>query len=55
MPLAIYLGFEQDLRVALTLSIILLLVSFGILFVVRVVLRKRLAGATAEEPTRRTG
>jgi molybdate transport system permease protein len=40
MPLAIYQGFEQDLGVALTLSIILLAVSFGVLFVVRRVLRQ---------------
>ena len=53
MPLAIYLGFEQDLRVALTLSIILLVVSFGILFVVRVALRQRLAGATLDDAVRR--
>jgi molybdate transport system permease protein len=39
MPLAIYQGFEQELSVALTLSIILLAVSFGVLFVVRRVLR----------------
>jgi molybdate transport system permease protein len=39
MPLAIYQGFEQELSVALTLSIILLVVSFGVLFVVRRVLR----------------
>jgi molybdate transport system permease protein len=39
MPLAIYQGFEQELGVALTLSIILLVVSFGVLFVVRRVLR----------------
>jgi molybdate transport system permease protein len=40
MPLAIYQGFEQDLGVALTLSIILLAVSFGVLFLVRRVLRQ---------------
>jgi molybdate transport system permease protein len=42
MPLAIYQGFEQELSVALTLSVILLLVSFGVLFVVRRVLRQQL-------------
>ncbi len=41
MPLAIYQGFEQDLNVALTLAVILLAVSFGILFVVRGVLQQR--------------
>jgi molybdate transport system permease protein len=42
MPLAIYQGFEQELSVALTLSVILLAVSFGVLFVVRGVLRQQL-------------
>jgi molybdate transport system permease protein len=42
MPLAIYQGFEQDLGVALTLSVILLAVSFGVLFLVRRVLRRPL-------------
>jgi molybdate transport system permease protein len=42
MPLAIYQGFEQDLGVALTLSIILLVVSFAVLFVVKGVLRRQL-------------
>jgi molybdate transport system permease protein len=40
MPLAIYQGFEQELSVALTLSVILLAVSFAVLFVVRRVLRQ---------------
>jgi molybdate transport system permease protein len=39
MPLAIYQGFEQELSVALTLSAILLGVSFAVLFVVKGVLR----------------
>jgi molybdate transport system permease protein len=42
MPLAIYQGFEQELNVALTLSVILLAVSFGVLFIVRGVLRQQL-------------
>lgn len=42
MPLAIYLGFELDLNRALTLSAILLLTSFLVLFVVKVLLRQRL-------------
>jgi molybdate transport system permease protein len=41
MPLAIYLGFELDLQAALTLALVLLIFSFGILFLVRVVLRQR--------------
>jgi molybdate transport system permease protein len=41
MPLAIYQGFEQDLGVALTLSVILLVVSFAVLFVVRGILGGR--------------
>ena len=44
MPLAIYLGFEQDLNAALTLSILLLFVSFAVLFLVRGVLRQRIVG-----------
>lgn len=39
MPLAVYLGFEIDMDQALTLATILLAVSFGVLFVVRAVLR----------------
>ena len=42
MPLAIYLGFELNLNRALTLSAILLLTSFLVLFVVKVLLRQRL-------------
>jgi molybdate transport system permease protein len=42
MPLAIYQGFEQELNVALTLSMILLAVSFAVLFIVRGVLRQQL-------------
>jgi molybdate transport system permease protein len=41
MPLAIYLGFELQLDVALTLAVILLSTSFGVLFVV-----KRMLGRT---------
>ncbi len=35
MPLAIYLGFELDFDVALTLAVILLVASFAVLFVVK--------------------
>jgi molybdate transport system permease protein len=35
MPLAIYLGFELDFNIALTLSVILLAASFAVLFVVK--------------------
>jgi len=38
MPLAIYIGFELDFDVALTLSVILLAASFAVLFIVRRVL-----------------
>ncbi len=41
MPLAIYQGFEQDLNVALTLAVILLVVSFGVLLLVRGLLRRQ--------------
>lgn len=40
MPLAIYLGFELDLGIALMLSLLLLVISFGVLFVVKGVLRR---------------
>lgn len=42
MPLAIYIGFELDLRVALTLSIVLLVISFAVLALVKGLLRQRL-------------
>jgi molybdate transport system permease protein len=41
MPLAIYLGFELDLRVSLTLSLILLFTSAAVLLVVKGVLGRR--------------
>jgi molybdate transport system permease protein len=42
MPLAIYQGFEQELNVALTLSVILLAVSFAVLFLVKGILRQNI-------------
>ncbi|GIV98460.1 MAG: molybdenum ABC transporter permease [Herpetosiphonaceae bacterium] len=39
MPLAVYLGFEIELEQALTLAVILLAFSFGILFTIRALLR----------------
>ncbi len=42
MPLAIYVGFELELGVALTLAVILLTVSFGVLLVVKGLLRQRI-------------
>ncbi len=39
MPLAIYLGFELDLSVALTLAVILLACSFGVLILTRGLLK----------------
>ncbi len=44
MPLAIYIGLELELGVALTLSVILLGVSFLVLFVVKGVLRQKMGG-----------
>lgn len=41
MPLAIYLGFELDLQVAITLALVLLVLSFGILFIVKGLLHQR--------------
>ena len=40
MPLAIYLGFEMELGVAVGLSVILVGVSFGVLAMIRVVARE---------------
>lgn len=40
MPLAIYLGFERDLDLAVTLAFVLLSVSFGVLLVVKWLLRR---------------
>lgn len=42
MPLAIYQGFERELSVALTLSIILLVISFSVLFLVKGILRRNI-------------
>ncbi len=41
MPLAIYLGFEQDINLSLTLALILLGVSFLVLWIVKAILRQR--------------
>ena len=43
MPLAIYLGFDQDLGGAITLSIVLLILSFIVLFIVRTALHQRIS------------
>jgi molybdate transport system permease protein len=43
MPLAIYIGFEIELNVALTLAIVLLAISFGVLLVVKGLLHQRAA------------
>ena len=42
MPLAIYIGFELELTIALTLSVILLTISFVVLFIVKGLLRQRI-------------
>ncbi len=41
MPLAIYMGFQIDFRIALTLALILLVISFAVLLVVKTLLRQR--------------
>ena len=41
MPLAIYLGFERDLNLAVTLAFVLLVVSFAVLVAVKWMLRRR--------------
>lgn len=43
MPLAIYIGLEMELGTALTLSVILLSISFLVLFIVKGLLRQRVA------------
>jgi molybdate transport system permease protein len=42
MPLAIYMGFEIDFKIAVTLSVILLFLSFAVLITVRKLLKNRL-------------
>ncbi len=44
MPLAIYIGFELDLKVALTLSILLICSSFLALILLKVVLHRQMDG-----------
>jgi molybdate transport system permease protein len=41
MPLAIYIGFELDMTIALTLALILLAASFLVLFIVKSLLHQR--------------
>ncbi|MFV9507669.1 MAG: ABC transporter permease [Oscillochloridaceae bacterium umkhey_bin13] len=41
MPLAIYLGFERNLSQALTLAVVLLVISFGVLALVKLLLKQR--------------
>jgi molybdate transport system permease protein len=43
MPLAIYIGFETDMNVAVTLSVILVCFSFFILFLVKGLLHQKMA------------
>jgi molybdate transport system permease protein len=45
MPLAVYQSMESDLNVSLTLSTILVVASFGVLFLFRVLVRRGVAGA----------
>jgi molybdate transport system permease protein len=47
MPLAIYLGFELDLKVALTLSAILILFSFIVLIAVKTLLAEKIDPSSA--------
>ncbi len=42
MPLAIYIGFELDLNVALTLAAIMVVISFLVLFLVKGILQREL-------------
>jgi molybdate transport system permease protein len=45
MPLAIYLSFERDLDLALILAAILLMISFGVLALVKGLLKQRVGGS----------
>jgi molybdate transport system permease protein len=45
MPLAIYLGFELDLNVSIVLGVVFLLIAGFVLLVVKVILRRQIAGA----------
>ena len=45
MPLAIYLGFEMDIDLALSLALIMLALSFFILWLVKAILRQRVSAA----------
>jgi molybdate transport system permease protein len=47
MPLAIYMAMESDLTAALVLSLILILISFSVLFFVRALLHRSPFGAYA--------
>jgi molybdate transport system permease protein len=47
MPLAIYIGFELELSVALTLAVLLLICSFGVLLITKALLKQQI---TPEEP-----
>jgi molybdate transport system permease protein len=49
MPLAIYIGFELDLKVALTLSAILIVFSFIVLALVKWILHDRLENFRSQE------
>jgi len=49
MPLAIYIGFEIDLKVALTLSAVLICISFLVLALVKWILQERLESPSREE------
>jgi molybdate transport system permease protein len=42
MPLAIYIGFELDLNIALTLAAIMVVLSFLVLFLVKGLLNREL-------------
>ncbi len=42
MPLAIYIGFELDLNIALTLAAIMVVISFLVLFLVKGILHREL-------------
>jgi molybdate transport system permease protein len=44
MPLAIYIGFEIDLRIALVLSVILVFLSFATILLVKIILHRAISG-----------
>jgi molybdate transport system permease protein len=54
MPLAIYLGFESNLDVALTLSVILVIISCASLLLIRLIAGKVSSNTESSEERKRS-